>query len=202
MGDGGQVTKVKFTNESIPFGVGPEKGKVYEFTVEKGATNSDLIHEGIRCPLQVGVPDFEINEMMRPPEKQHAPQAVSKPAAAPEKPGEGAGILVDGETTSIMQGSAGVMERPAIDMSTGIVKTPDAVAAPAKPVPKDVPEGCFSLEDLQNPDVWKVRGVDASCREQYLSDAAFEAVFGVSKADFEKLPKWKKDNQKKQHKLF
>ena len=45
-------------------------------------------------------------------------------------------------------------------------------------------------------------GVDRSMREHYLSDADFEAVFGVDKATFFAQPKWKRTQQKKRHGLF
>lgn len=199
----GEIKSIKFTNELIPFGVGPAKGKTYEFAVESGQTNAMLICEGVRCALQLGVPDFEISEMMMPPKRQAAPKPVPAPAPAADRPGEGDGILVDGEATKATSGSAGVMERTKVD-TTGysIVKTQAVEAAPAAPVPTEVPQGCFSLEDLRDPNVWKDQGVDANKREQYLSDAAFAAVFGMSKADFAKLPKWKQDKAKKEHKLF
>jgi hypothetical protein len=39
-------------------------------------------------------------------------------------------------------------------------------------------------------------------KEEYLSSAEFEAVFSMSLADFNKLPKWKRDKAKKQAGLF
>ncbi|XP_065196532.1 gelsolin, cytoplasmic-like [Sycon ciliatum] len=45
-------------------------------------------------------------------------------------------------------------------------------------------------------------GVDVLFKEKYLNDDEFQTVFGMSAADFEKLPKWKKDNLKKSKKLF
>ena len=45
-------------------------------------------------------------------------------------------------------------------------------------------------------------GVDAVRKEEYLSSAEFEAVFSMSLADFNKLPKWKRDVAKKQAGLF
>ena len=75
-------------------------------------------------------------------------------------------------------------------------------AAPVAPVPTFVPKGCYGLEDLRDVKVWKDAGIDADTREQYLSDEAFALVFGCSKDEFAKLPKWKRDAQKKSHKLF
>lgn len=59
----------------------------------------------------------------------------------------------------------------------------------------------FALEQLQG-DAWKTLKVDPSKREQYLSEEVFAKLFGVSKLEFEKLPKWKRDAQKKEHNLF
>ncbi|CAM9687861.1 unnamed protein product, partial [Ectocarpus fasciculatus] len=44
--------------------------------------------------------------------------------------------------------------------------------------------------------------VDPSCREQYLDDKEFVEVFGMSKADFAKQPKWKQVSAKKAKELF
>ncbi|CAM9773741.1 unnamed protein product [Ectocarpus sp. 12 AP-2014] len=48
----------------------------------------------------------------------------------------------------------------------------------------------------------EVDGVDPSCREQYLGDEEFVEVFGMSKADFAKQPKWKQVSAKKAKELF
>jgi hypothetical protein len=39
-------------------------------------------------------------------------------------------------------------------------------------------------------------------KEQYLSDEDFKKVFGISKQQFNKLPKWKKQMKKKEVHLF
>uniref|UniRef100_A0A8B9MJT5 Villin-1 n=1 Tax=Accipiter nisus TaxID=211598 RepID=A0A8B9MJT5_9AVES len=52
-----------------------------------------------------------------------------------------------------------------------------------------------SAEDLP-------RGVDPSRKEYYLSDQDFEAVFGMSRPAFSKLPLWKQQNLKKDKGLF
>lgn len=44
--------------------------------------------------------------------------------------------------------------------------------------------------------------MDPSCREQYLSDAEFKEVFGMSKAEFAGQPKWKQVSSKKAKELF
>jgi len=80
-----------------------------------------------------------------------------------------------------------------------------AAAAPAAPAPAPAAPsaaGDMTLADLQNSEVWHAKGVDPANRETYLADAEFQSLFGVSKADFAKLPKWKKDGEKKKHNLF
>ncbi|CAE8636499.1 unnamed protein product [Polarella glacialis] len=62
--------------------------------------------------------------------------------------------------------------------------------------------GEFSLEELQTAGLWKDKDVVATERERYLPDATFVSLFGVSKDEFAKMPKWKRDNKKKEHGLF
>lgn len=59
-----------------------------------------------------------------------------------------------------------------------------------------------SVEDLQDRDVWKSLGVDAASREQYLSDDQFESVFGMGKAAFARLPKWRRNQKKSEVSFF
>lgn len=76
---------------------------------------------------------------------------------------------------------------------------PTAATAPSS---EPASEGCMRLADLQNSDIWQARGIDAAAREQLLCDDEFAAVFGMDKAAFAKLPKWKRDQKKKEHCLF
>lgn len=76
-------------------------------------------------------------------------------------------------------------------------------AAPAPAAPAVVPLAeAMTLEELQNPDIWKARGINATSREQMLSDVDFQSAFGVSKEDFGKLPAWKRAQKKRELKLF
>ena len=43
----------------------------------------------------------------------------------------------------------------------------------------------------------KVSNIDMSDWEQFLSNSEFEKHFGMTKAAFDKLPKWKKMNAKR-----
>jgi len=197
---GDKVTCVKFTVAGTPFGGGPEKGKVYEFAVEKGDTNEVLVVEGVKCPLQAGVPDIEIEEMMKAtpavPEAKAVPKAEVTEASQP-LPGEG-------QATKVMAGGHGVMERTQVDtVSHSVVKTP-AEAAPAAPAAAAGPTSAdfLSLEELKDTAVWKPKGVDAGRREEYLADDEFRKTFGTTKAEFAKLAKWKRDKEKKAHGLY
>lgn len=57
----------------------------------------------------------------------------------------------------------------------------------------------YSLTDIRQR---KVHGVDKNNREQYLSPDDFEATFKMSKEDFSKQPKWKRDKMKQDLHLF
>jgi villin 1/advillin len=45
-------------------------------------------------------------------------------------------------------------------------------------------------------------GIDPTKKEAYLSDSEFNSAFGMDKASFSKLPKWKRDAKKKELGLF
>jgi len=45
-------------------------------------------------------------------------------------------------------------------------------------------------------------GVDATIKEQYLSDAEFQKIFGISKSEFNAMPKWKSNGLKKKANLY
>jgi len=46
------------------------------------------------------------------------------------------------------------------------------------------------------------KGVDGTKKESYLSDEEFGTIFGMSKDEYSKRPKWKRDELKKQFKLY
>jgi len=48
----------------------------------------------------------------------------------------------------------------------------------------------------------KVEGIDPAAKEMYLEASEFEKLFGTTKDKFKALPKWKRDQAKKKHKLF
>ncbi|XP_031560632.1 adseverin-like [Actinia tenebrosa] len=67
---------------------------------------------------------------------------------------------------------------------------------------EEVPEGKFSLAELQVPIDELPYGVKVEKREMYLTDDQFEDVFKMSKENYMELPKWKKDFLRKQNNLF
>ncbi|RDX66780.1 Villin-2, partial [Mucuna pruriens] len=58
----------------------------------------------------------------------------------------------------------------------------------------------FSYEQLKTKSGSVVSGIDLKRREAYLSDKEFDAVFGMSKEAFTKLPRWKQDMLKRKDK--
>lgn len=75
-----------------------------------------------------------------------------------------------------------------------------AVLPPAAPtVTYTVTAGAFSWEQLKHA---LPEGVDPAQKEEYLSDAEFAQVFGMDKAAFRAMPKWKRDQNKKNKGLF
>lgn len=57
----------------------------------------------------------------------------------------------------------------------------------------------YTLTDIRQR---KVEGIDKNNREQYLSPEDFEQTFKMTKEAFSKLPKWKRDNMKRDQHLF
>ena len=55
----------------------------------------------------------------------------------------------------------------------------------------------FSLAQLSDPSVWRNLPVNKKHREFYLSATAFMRVFNLSREDFLKLPKWRRQQKKK-----
>jgi len=80
-------------------------------------------------------------------------------------------------------------------------------AAPEAPQPAKDPApaasggggGTYSLAELTD---GCPAGVPPAEKEQHLSDAEFKEVFGMSKEEFGKEPKWKQSNAKKKHGLY
>jgi len=64
------------------------------------------------------------------------------------------------------------------------------------------PAGPLTLEDLRDPEICSKHGVDPTAKEAHLADEDFSTVFGMCRDEFLKLPKWKRDKQKKEVGLF
>jgi len=89
---------------------------------------------------------------------------------------------------------------PPADDTPSLVRP--GTTTPAATAASDAAAGTMSLADLQDPAIWKPKGVDPGARHLHLSDAEFQTLFGVDKDSFNKLPKWKQDGEKKKHSLF
>ncbi|KAF5747976.1 hypothetical protein HS088_TW05G00707 [Tripterygium wilfordii] len=63
-------------------------------------------------------------------------------------------------------------------------------------------QSTFSYDQLKVHSENPVTGIDFKRREAYLSEDEFQTIFGMTKEDFYKLPKWKQDMQKKKSDLF
>jgi len=97
------------------------------------------------------------------------------------------------------------------ETSTPVAPPPPTASAEVSTpeVPKDTlvtgappQEGTFTLEQLTDKRIWEKLDIKSAERETYLPDTVFAELFGMSKDDFSKLPKWKKDGAKKKHGLF
>jgi len=58
-------------------------------------------------------------------------------------------------------------------------------------------EKTYTIQELRR----RPAALDQSKLESYLSDADFKSLFKMTKAEFEKTPKWKKDNLKKEQQI-
>ncbi|KAA8517109.1 hypothetical protein F0562_017402 [Nyssa sinensis] len=63
-------------------------------------------------------------------------------------------------------------------------------------------QSTFSYEQLKAHSENPVTGIDFKRREAYLSDEEFQAILGMAKEAFYKLPKWKQDIHKRKVDLF
>mmetsp|Transcript_13460 Transcript_13460/g.29431 ORF Transcript_13460/g.29431 Transcript_13460/m.29431 type:complete len:327 (+) Transcript_13460:83-1063(+) len=131
---------------------------------------------------------------------KEAPASTSVPAAAAEaKKVEEAAAAT---TVATEEKEAAVKTEEAAPASTPEPKKETAAPAPAAPTTEAAEAGFYTLEQLTEKHIWEKLDVKANERETYLSPKDFEALFAMSKDDFTKLPKWKKENLKKKHNLF
>ena len=83
--------------------------------------------------------------------------------------------------------------------------SPSKAAAAAAPAAPAAGSGSgdrqtYPLEKLQTKPF--PEGVKSTEREMYLDDIQFQALFKMTKEEWAKVPKWKRNNAKKKHKLF
>ncbi|CAK9105648.1 unnamed protein product [Durusdinium trenchii] len=128
--------------------------------------------------------------------------------------GRDAGVLKEAvaapSPTSPASAASGSVSKPEASVPTES-PSPSPVASSGKAAEaasttsaaaEEIPEGCYSLEQLTDKRTWEKLDVVSTERETYLPDGIFQQLFGMSKADFAKMPKWKKENAKKKHGLF
>jgi hypothetical protein len=71
-----------------------------------------------------------------------------------------------------------------------------------------MPTACIPAEPLYYPLSQLVQpgpfpdGIDIACREKHLSDADFGQAFGMTRTQYHALPQWKRNQKKRQLKLF
>nr|XP_023655929.1 villin-like protein isoform X1 [Paramormyrops kingsleyae] len=135
------------------------------------------------------------------------------------KLGDGASIsniTVDLNNTSLSQKNGGPQKpysAPGGPVSSppahkSILKSPQP-SSQSTPPPSKGPStsaskgSAFSPQLLVNKDPEELpSGVDPSKKEEYLSDADFESLFGTTRTDFSRLPKWRQNHLKKEAGLF
>ena len=91
------------------------------------------------------------------------------------------------------------LKRLSVSANMDVVANPPPIPAAAKSKDYDDPSAkSYTVEELKT----KLPQVNPASKEQYLSDADFEALFKTDKASFLAQPKWKQANAKKLHGLF
>mmetsp|Transcript_7036 Transcript_7036/g.8723 ORF Transcript_7036/g.8723 Transcript_7036/m.8723 type:complete len:164 (+) Transcript_7036:2-493(+) len=105
-------------------------------------------------------------------------------------------------SNKVDQASAPTESPHASASARSVASQGDALTEAPPEVSQEIPAGCYSLEQLTDKRTWEKLDVVSTEREIYLPDGVFQQLFGMSKADFAKLPKWKKENAKKKHGLF
>lgn len=124
-------------------------------------------------------------------------KADQVPPVTPSKEKEASPMSVSSKEEASSSSAAAVP--PAVVLADPI-PTPAAAPAPVSEQSSDLQ--VFTLAELQDQQIWLAKGVISTERERYLDDATFLKLFGVNKEEFAKLPKWKRDQQKKTHGLF
>jgi advillin len=99
--------------------------------------------------------------------------------------------------------AAAAAPQPAVKAAAGAAAPPSPSPVAAAPAPvQGLPTTTkFSLEALQARAA-DTAGCDKTRLHEYLSDADFQKTFGMSAAEFAKMPGWKQADAKKKHRLF
>jgi len=209
----GGGAELVLTVEVCPFGGGPKMGTVYRAELEAGG--KEIVCEGIRCAktqmldadLQrggsEGIPEFDPKA---PSPTQSSPARKASAAAAspsPDKPAAAPRAAEPSSAAKAPAAAAAPKAAPAAAPSPAeAAPAPAPAPAAEKPAAAAAPGQTLTLEQLKDPEACRAHGIDPAAKEANLSDADFVAVFGTSKEDFAKLPKWKRDRQKKEVGLF
>jgi len=105
--------------------------------------------------------------------------------------------IVQPPPTQPVKPSKGTLERP---KSVELVSPFAGQNQPLKTA-VEAPKKTYPYEVLKNHRT-RPKDVDSSVLEKYIADEEFISVFGVNRAEFEKMPAWKQSNLKSQKLLF
>jgi hypothetical protein len=160
-------------------------GQLWEFMLE---LTSDLRRPHNMAGFSARIADISTGKLAVPAgERTISPHAVSS-STTTQQPTESTGA------------SGGVSMAAAECGDVSVAATAPEPVAPEPWAPSaGEPAVTYSLAELK---AAIPAGVDAARKEEYLSAADFEALFGLSRGGFQKQPKWKRDAAKKGAGLF
>lgn len=161
--------------------------------LEDSLADSQKVPEAA-CPVAPEAPPSSAPKGPKPPAG-----AVALPGLSPTKPGT-APAPAQGYSESPVAPSRG--EESAKTPLFEEQETAGKMAFATSPQASAEISETLSLAELQDASVWKGRNVIATERERYLPEDVFQSLFGKGKEEFAKLPKWKRDNEKKKHGFF
>eukprot|EP00746_Dinoflagellata_sp_MGD_P002675 gnl/MRDRNA2_/MRDRNA2_105239_c0_seq1.p1 gnl/MRDRNA2_/MRDRNA2_105239_c0~~gnl/MRDRNA2_/MRDRNA2_105239_c0_seq1.p1 ORF type:complete len:285 (+),score=92.82 gnl/MRDRNA2_/MRDRNA2_105239_c0_seq1:73-927(+) len=149
-----------------------------------------------KAEADVAAKNDEIEELRRQLAAAKAAAAAPTPAAAP------APTPAPAPAPAKASGGYGGGAKAAAPAAPPPAEAPAPAAASAPAVAEESGGPSHSLEELQDKKVCEKLGLNMAERETYLPDSKFQELFGMDKAAFAKLAKWKKDAAKKKHDLF
>lgn len=177
-----------------------------------------LTFKGAKCQWTSPPPDHFLDAMAALSLKELKAKALSfglDPTGCIEREeflelmrrGKAAGALKEASPVASQPSPSPTSPSNKVDQASAPTESPHASASPvasqgdAPPdtpeAPQEIPAGCYSLEQLTDKRTWEKLDVVSTERETYLPDGVFQQLFEMPKADFAKLPKWKKENLKK-----